>query len=96
MWAKIEQAAGDDGRAKELIRASVELTGKDAPAALAIHAAAKFLERSGGSSRAARKLYERVLSVNPSHAPSLQVGPPHAQALRTHLGESVIVIKAGN
>ena len=70
VWAKIEQAAGDEARAKELIRASVNL---DGAGAAAMHAGAKFMERTVGGSRAARKLYDRILSVDPSFAPSLQV-----------------------
>lgn len=70
VWAKIERAAGDEDRAKELIRASVNLKGAGAAA---INAGAKFMERTVGGNRAARKLYERVLSMDPGYAPSLQV-----------------------
>ena len=70
MWAKIEHAAGDGARARELMAASVALPGCG-PAA--VHAAAKFVERTAGGARAARQLYERALAMDSGHAPSLQV-----------------------
>ena len=72
VWAKIERAAGDEDRAKELIRASVNLKGAGAAA---LNAGAKFMERTVGGNRAARKLYDRVLAIDPGYAPSLQAWP---------------------
>lgn len=43
-----------------------------------------------GGNRAARKLYERVLTIDPGYAPSLQARPPPPPPLRTLISATCI------